>query len=268
MARIRTIKPEFWTDAKTGTLSEMAKCLFLGILNHADDYGVATLSIPEWRAKVFPYHSVSTHGVLMQVLTDELLARGLLIAFSHTAENSDPQQYVWVKNFERHQIVNRPSKPLLSGWKKNDTPETYAKRAGIEYCNLDGSSLKPSVSTHGALTEHSLQEGKGKEGKGEEDSPPACASGLSVSTNGRYAFESGVIRLTQKDFDRWKAAFNNLNLAAELESCATWAGQQTNWFQAVSALLGKRNREAKAKIDLELAKGSTPKQHDPWDGIL
>ena len=35
MARIRTIKPEFWTDAKTGTLPEFSKCLFLGLLNHS-----------------------------------------------------------------------------------------------------------------------------------------------------------------------------------------------------------------------------------------
>ena len=40
MARIRTIKPEFWTDSKTGTMPESAKCLFIGMLNHCDDFGV------------------------------------------------------------------------------------------------------------------------------------------------------------------------------------------------------------------------------------
>lgn len=74
--------------------------------------------------------------------------------------------------------------------------------------------------------------------KKEEDTASA------VSTP--YAFESGVIRLTQVDFDKWKTAFSYLDLAAELIALTEWAGAQPKWFFAVSGALAKRNREAKA----------------------
>jgi hypothetical protein len=64
-----------------------------------------------------------------------------------------------------------------------------------------------------------------------------------VSPSSAYAFESGVIRLTAKDLQKWKAAFGHLNLEAELLSLTEWADQQSKWFFAVSGALAKRNRE-------------------------
>ncbi len=58
-----------------------------------------------------------------------------------------------------------------------------------------------------------------------------------------YAFESGVIKLSQKDFDQWKHAYANLSLEAELLSLTEWAGSQPKWFFAVSSALAKKNRE-------------------------
>nr|MBF6067360.1 primosomal protein [Klebsiella pneumoniae] len=37
MARIRTIKPEFWTDEDMAEVSEPACLLAIGLLNYADD---------------------------------------------------------------------------------------------------------------------------------------------------------------------------------------------------------------------------------------
>ncbi|HBS0572930.1 TPA: DnaT-like ssDNA-binding domain-containing protein, partial [Klebsiella pneumoniae] len=39
MARIRTIKPEFWTDEDMAEVSEPACLLAIGLLNYADDEG-------------------------------------------------------------------------------------------------------------------------------------------------------------------------------------------------------------------------------------
>lgn len=66
----------------------------------------------------------------------------------------------------------------------------------------------------------------------------------------QYAFEEGIIRLTQKDFDKWKSAFSHLDLKAELISLSKWAGEQEDrWFHAVFGALNKRNREAKIRAD-------------------
>jgi uncharacterized protein YdaU (DUF1376 family) len=66
----------------------------------------------------------------------------------------------------------------------------------------------------------------------------------------KYAFESGVIRLTQKDLDRWKGVYRHLDVEAELTQLTEWAGQQqSRWFNAVSGALNKRNRDFRARIE-------------------
>lgn len=78
--------------------------------------------------------------------------------------------------------------------------------------------------------------------------------------NGKlYAFESGVIRLNQRDFELWKANFTNLDVGAELLAMTEWAGQQRSWFNAVKGALAKKNQQAKERK----AKGDEFK----WNGI-
>ena len=86
-----------------------------------------------------------------------------------------------------------------------------------------------------------------------------------------YAFESGVIRLTAKDFEKWKIAFSRLDLAAELIALAPWAAEQREWFHAVAGALAKRNRELKVRAD-QVQQGNglplTP-SGNPWpEGIV
>jgi hypothetical protein len=85
-----------------------------------------------------------------------------------------------------------------------------------------------------------------------------------------YFFESGVIRLSRKDFEKWKDAFQRLDLKAELLALTSWAGQQGgNWFFAVSGALAKRNREQKAKLAQAPATGGfRHSQNDPLAGII
>ena len=86
---------------------------------------------------------------------------------------------------------------------------------------------------------------------------------------GKYAFESGVIRLKEAAFNQWRESFTHLDLRAELLSLTQWAGTQKDWFYAVSGALAKRNREQSVKI--ERAKSQGPPQSklrypdDPFD---
>lgn len=90
-----------------------------------------------------------------------------------------------------------------------------------------------------------------------KDSADAAPSG------GKYEFESGIIRLTEKHFNEWKQAFSYLDLRAELTALAPWAGQQgpQRWFHAVSNALNKRNREAK------IAAEKQQQQPFKWNGM-
>lgn len=66
----------------------------------------------------------------------------------------------------------------------------------------------------------------------------------------KYAFEDGIIRLTQKDFDQWQKSYSYLDLAAELLSLSKWAQSEgKNWFHAIKGALAKRNRQVKESRD-------------------
>lgn len=137
MPRIRTIKPEFWTDEKTGTLPDSAKCFFIGLLNHCDDYGVIEWAPDELRVKIFPYHYGSTTGVLGDWLCNFLAPRRLVEMFSRAEDDgSQVKVYLFIPKFAKHQVINKPSKPILPGWLKNDTPKTYAERCGNDFSAL------------------------------------------------------------------------------------------------------------------------------------
>lgn len=94
----------------------------------------------------------------------------------------------------------------------------------------------------------------------EEDAPDGAPP--------RYAFESGVIRLNQRDLDRWKASFSHLDVPAELEGLSQWAGEQPNWFHAVKGALAKRNREAGIRIEAHRNGQILTPSGNPWpEGI-
>lgn len=89
--------------------------------------------------------------------------------------------------------------------------------------------------------------------KKEEDAADAASTDdLSIPKcllRPQYVFESGVIRLSEKNFTQWQEAFSHLDLKAELIGLTKWAGEQKDWFFALSGALAKRNREVKAARD-------------------
>ena len=81
--------------------------------------------------------------------------------------------------------------------------------------------------------------------KKEEDTADAVSSSATS-----YAFESGIVRLSEEDFKKWEIAFPRLDLRAELTGLSEWANQQgSRWFFAVSGALNKRNRDIKTSIE-------------------
>lgn len=140
MGRIRTIKPEFWTDEDLASVSECACLLAIGLLNHADDEGYFRANPALIRAAVFPLRepSVSIHGMLSE-LSD--------MGFVRLFEGADGKQYGEIINFLEHQRINRPTPSKIRG-----------------LCRL----TEDSVSPHGGLA--AGKERKGREGKG--DKPP------------------------------------------------------------------------------------------------
>lgn len=102
MARNRMLNPEFWLDEEIATLSPHARLLYMGLWGICDDNYATFPNKPAWiKIQVFPYESVSTRELL-----DELEKIGKIIKF--TAEDTE---WYWIKNFFKHQRVDRPSRP-------------------------------------------------------------------------------------------------------------------------------------------------------------
>lgn len=99
MARIRTIKPEFWTDAKVLRVSPLARLLLLGMWNFADDRGVLEADPLQLKARIFPNDQVDVEKLLQ-----ELQSVNLIKVFEVKGK-----QYLWISDFlTRWQRIGRP----------------------------------------------------------------------------------------------------------------------------------------------------------------
>lgn len=101
MARIRTFKPEFFTDERLGECSLSSRFLFLGTWAEADDYGNLDRSAKQLKVRIFPFDDLDCEPLLQ-----ELLAQGLLVEYSVSEKI-----YLHIPNFNKHQKIDRPSKP-------------------------------------------------------------------------------------------------------------------------------------------------------------
>lgn len=97
MARIRTIKPDFWTDEKVVELSAFARLLFLGLLNFVDDEGRGEFRPKSLKMKILPADNID-----IDPLFEELIQSGMLLAYSF--EGND---YFQIKNFGKHQKIDK-----------------------------------------------------------------------------------------------------------------------------------------------------------------
>jgi uncharacterized phage protein (TIGR02220 family) len=102
MARIRTIKPEFWTSGQVVDCSLIARLMFIGIWNFCDDHGVHPASIKRLKMEVFPSDSITDCELLAMI--DELLVAGLLYAYQ-----VDGKGYWQVTGWATHQKIDKPT---------------------------------------------------------------------------------------------------------------------------------------------------------------
>lgn len=162
MARIRTIKPEFWTAEQVMELSPMARLLFIGMWNFCDDRGVHPVAYKTLKAEVFPADDLLSSDV--ERLIAEIIAQGLLSEFE-----AEGRRWWFVTGWH-HQVINRPSKSRYPVPPRK-TPLPTA--AGQDDSDIE---MPAETSHHGELTDDSLSHHgeltDGREGKGREGSKP------------------------------------------------------------------------------------------------
>lgn len=101
MARIRTIKPEIWTDEKFGPLDPLTKLVFIGLISQADDGGRLLDSVRLIDGLLFAYDdSTSVRRSL-----DELSRTGLI----QRGTTKSGQRVIQIAKWDEHQKIDRPN---------------------------------------------------------------------------------------------------------------------------------------------------------------
>lgn len=136
MARIRSIKPDFWTDEKIVELDFADRLLFIGLWNFCDDHGYFNYRPKRIKMQVFPGDD---YDVVKGLRT---LFDSSLVALYGTSEGVVGHVRGWTK----HQRVSNPTK------------ERFQPSDLHEYANYD-EALESN-------REDSRVLGKGREGKG------------------------------------------------------------------------------------------------------
>lgn len=148
MARIRTVKPEFWASEQVMECSPIARLLFIGLWNFCDDAGNHVDSEKTIKAEIFPGDDISSSDV--RRMLDELSSNGLIAPYA-----SNGKGFIHVTGW-KHQKIERPS---------------------FKHPAFPGDA---SPNDRRTLDDDSPPEGKGVEGNGREEdhsSPPLALGG-------------------------------------------------------------------------------------------
>ena len=226
MARIRTIKPDFWTDEKVVELSPFARLLFIGLWNFADDDGRMVYSPKKIKMQIFPADTLEISGLFGEI-------RGESLIEIYTV---DSIEYLQINNFSKHQKIDKRTASKLPEFK----------------CD----SLNPTESPRIPTTE-----GKGMEGEVEGNGNYLTTNNstpfqISLDWNPSEAFKTlahmAGLNLEKQNLDERRAEFISYWLTQDLER------NQSEWDKAfLDSLMRFKNmppksassNQAKGKFD-------------------
>lgn len=158
MARIRTVKPEFWTSEQVAECSPNARLLFIGMWNFCDDAGVHPASVRRLKMQIYPGDSFGSEEIADMV--EELKVNQLI----HEYEVGN--EVFWlISGFRKHQKIDKPTyrfplpndeipesangvnlpttrRPLAEG-SPSDHPRKGMESRGMESKGMEGAALGP-----------------------------------------------------------------------------------------------------------------------------
>ncbi|MEE8607193.1 MAG: hypothetical protein V3S55_06300 [Nitrospiraceae bacterium] len=136
MARIRTIKPEYWTDEKIVELSFPARLLFIGLWNFADDEGRLVYSPKRLKLQIFPADDLDISALFGEI-------RGELLATLYKVDNIE---YLQVNGFSKHQKIDKRSSSKLPPPPPSPESPRIPPTEGIKEGIKEGKGIKKDPS--------------------------------------------------------------------------------------------------------------------------
>lgn len=120
MARIRTIKPEFFTSEDIVSLTPLARLFYVSLWCEADREGRLS-----WRPKTLKMRYFPADNCDIDMLATELITAGLIEIYE-----DDDKQYAYIPGFAKHQIINnRESASVLPAPKLRKKIDASGTRA-------------------------------------------------------------------------------------------------------------------------------------------
>lgn len=208
MARIRSIKPEFFASEDVSELPFRARLTWIGLWTHCDDHGRAKDVTRLIKAAVWPLDDVTLTDVEEDL--DVLAGHGRIVRYS-----VDGRHYLAVVNWHVHQAINRPGRPTCPAPSVATGPVDPTVRGYCSECSASAHAQLTidSLSPHGALTSGRGGERKGT-GRGNaqhasvserttatasEPPPRKCPRHLDVRSPG----PCGACADARRDHDEW-----------------------------------------------------------------
>jgi len=151
MARIRTIKPEFFTSEDIVGLSPIARLLYIALWCECDRAGRLS-----WKPRTFRLRYLPADDVDIGAVAQELIDGGLVVLYG--------EGLAFIPTFERHQHINPREAQSVLPEPDHDAIHDASARVSDASARVHAPSLTR------------MEEGKGKEGKGKEDALPASQS--------------------------------------------------------------------------------------------
>lgn len=234
MARIRTIKPEFFTSEDIVSLSPFARLLYVAIWCEADREGRLVWKPLTLKLRYFPADNCDINA-----MCEEILSAKLVVLYG--------AGYAYIPSFKAHQHLN--PREAVSQLPEPDASSTRAPRVGTRQSRDSDAQVG--------------REGKGKEGDtrdaSREELPPGFADFWKTWPNTDRKQARG------KCLDAWKKAHGERDAAvilAHVESLKlsqSWTKNNGEFIPAPLVYLNKKSWEG-AEIDT--------RTQDIWAGAL
>ncbi|WP_191057790.1 hypothetical protein [Geminicoccus harenae] len=230
--------------------SPFARLLALSLRNHADDFGVF-----EWKPIQIKMRCLPADNVDVQALLAELEANNQVRRYE-----VDGKAYGAIRNFCRFQ---RPEKASRL-YPRQDWVPAYCAERGAE--EKPEGRPKTKIDDPSSNDRRPVGDQSGKKLASEPEPYPepnnpedldSLHTAAAVAPTApppdpepprRYAWEGMIIRLVEKDLERWKASFTNLDVVAEVAALDAWLAsddatdqQRRKWFHLVAGALARKN---------------------------
>jgi len=145
LARIRTIKPQFWRHEVLSELPEATHILAAALLNYADDDGYFNAHPGLIKGECSPIREPS-------VSIQDSLAHLSNAGFIRLGFGADGKRYGHILTFHDHQIINRPTsskiKDIEIKWDVSHKPHTQITELSVPEGNKEGNKEKEGNTPH------------------------------------------------------------------------------------------------------------------------